>query len=440
MIRNNAEYDWLKQLAATSPNASAVISGSTNLTYAELYDDVMVKAAECKSIEITAGKPVLVPAEFNIEFVKSVLALWEVGAVPVPVNPDLTEEEITTIESELPSWLDNETALIMFTSGTSGIPKGVQLTFNNLYAGVIMLNNFMQISKGDTWLASLPFNHIGGFSIITRPLITEGRLIIPNNNGTESLSKAISKYAPSFISLVPTMLKRLMDTDVTPPGSLKATFIGGAKSDNNLLLKANKLGWEIHKVYGATETCAMVTILPPDDLQNKTESVGKPFEGTIISIDEENHNEIVIEGRSIAKGYINSTDDSIKKNIYHTNDKGFIDNEGYLYLLGRIDDMIITGGKNIDSYEVEMVLLSVEGISEVYVFPMDDEEWGQSVNAAVTVSEESITESGIKKTLKKKLSSYKVPKRIFILETFPKTDIGKIDKSALMELVTPDAT
>lgn len=422
------------------------------------------------------------------EFVISVLALWELGAVPVPLNILAQTDELKKLVSfagiksiitvkrnndlsqaiKTVNWIELDTnfyknysldktekkiqnpfyslgvddeAVVIFTSGSSGDPKGVVHTFHSLLSSIKNSTEVLNQTTDDRWLASLPFYHIGGFQIICRALYSGAGIIIPRSIQAKHLAEAITEFKPSHASFVSTQLKRLLDSNVKPNKELRCSLIGGGFIDKELLLRAKEHGWHPIKVYGSSETASFVCALKENVVESKGDSAGKPIGSNLIKIIDEdgfesglkNQGEILIISESLFHYYLNNeteTKNRLKQKNYLSGDIGYLDDEGYLYVTGRKNDIIVTGGKNVDPLEVENAILKYPGINQASVFPMDDTEWGEIVCAAIVASVKIYT-SDLINFLKKELSSYKVPKKIFVEDSLPRNALGKVERIKL---------
>lgn len=464
-------------------NTAVIVKDSTKI-YSEL-DDISTSFAEYISDKISKKELVGIYLDNSIEFIISVLSLWKLGAVPVPLNHLATEDEllklvsITTLKTIItdkfhsqqinhPGAVDiipfdlqkidfkkpsqrfiisefneNDEAVVIFTSGSSGGLKGVVHTFHSLLNSIVNGNEIFKHKTSDRWLASLPFYHIGGFQMICRALFYGVSIIIPESLQTHHLSEAITELNPTHASFVSPQLKRLLDNKIKPNKELRCSLIGGGFIDKDLLRNAKISGWHPVKVYGSSETASFVCALSENNIEDKGDSTGKPVGNNKIMIVDENgiecsakiEGEIIIKSDSLFKYYLNNeseTKDRLKQESYFTGDLGYLDDDGFLYVTGRINEMIVTGGKNVNPLEVETAILKYPGIIEAVVFPVNDIEWGEIVCAAI-VSAETIDLERFKIFLKGKLSSYKVPKKIFIESSLPKTTLGKIEKKKLRE-------
>jgi len=365
----------------------------------------------------------------------------------IPIKTGLSKTSSTPEKSVNLDLDENSTALILFTSGTSGDQKGVRLSFHNLRTSFDNSNTVLFQNSNDKWIASLPFYHIGGFSIIIRALLSGAAILIPNSLNTEDLVSEIEKSIPTLLSLVSTQLRRFINLGIKPGIGLKYVLLGGGYIEPALLDEAIKAGWPICKVYGSTETSSLVTFVDCIKDENKKLSGGKPLANTEIFIVNKNKEvlsynikgEIAIKSGSCAMGYFNNpkeTNKKFKEGIYYTGDLGFIDKEGYLFIDSRMDDLIISGGENINPLEIEKALLGYPGVQNVSVFGQEDSEWGQIVSAALIIKPGiNISEVELKDFLLQKISPYKIPRKFYFLKELPMSSLNKIQKDKLKHII-----
>ncbi|MCJ7553881.1 MAG: AMP-binding protein [Ignavibacteriaceae bacterium] len=476
------KLEYLLNLKSHKNNNPAVITKDSIITYDEL-NKLSSSYAETLSDKIFKGEYIGIYSDNSPEFIVAVIALWKLGAIPVPLNLLATDEEllklisfaeikhiitnktlyqkIKTVETVEIIFLENEKnnnditlqlftdfdltatdeAVVVFTSGVTDEPKGVVHTFHSLLSSVLFGNEILNHSENDRWLASLPFYHIGGFQIVCRALYYGASIIIPESLKTNDLIEVISELKPTLASFVSTQLKRMMEAGFKPNTELKCSLIGGGFVAKELLVEAKKTGWYPVKVYGSSETASFITALNENNIELKSDSIGKPVGNTIIKIIHQNGNEcpsnvqgdIVIQSDSLFKKYLNNetaTNERILKNSYFTGDIGYYDEDGFYYISGRKNDMIVSGGENVNPFEVEQVILKYPGITEAVVFPINDVEWGEIVCAVIVTSTE-VDISDLKLLLKKKLAPYKIPKQFFIEDSLPKTSLGKVEIAKL---------
>ena len=457
----------------------AIVDDSRSISYPELTSIINCTAFYYNTKGINKKDYIGIIGENSIEYVIAIFSLWKIGAIPVPINNRLTTREIEDIisASECSSVLisqpveinlrgvnkikleikssgeelkgessanPKETAVIIHTSGSRGKPKGVITTNGNLFESYLAANHEFNFSPSDMFLASLPFFHIGGFAIINRAILSGGTLVIPNSLRLDDITNMIAKNNPTVISLVPTVLKRLIERGFTPNSNLRILFLGGGPSDDDLILGGLNKGWPIVKVYGSSETTAMVTACYGENLKQNPASAGKCFNGVDVKIvsssDGENRiGEIAIKGEMICAGYLNFPDIPIRNisdGFYYTGDYGYLDKNKNLFVLSRRKDLIVSGGENIIPQEIEDALNQYPGILESAVFGVEEKEWGEIVCAAIVLGKSvTIDDEEIKKYLKGKLASFKIPKKIFYLDELPKTELGKVQIEALKKLV-----
>lgn len=452
---------------------TAIIRANQTISYKELFGRSNQLASELSKTGITKNNYVALLIEDSLSFIETTIALWFLGAIPVPINTKLIDGEIISIiddykfkflvtdkdfrfenfknnlhvislndiqtnkaeqtNFDIPK-LDDE-AVVIFTSGSSSKPKGVVHTFPSLINNIKNGNNILVQKEGDRWFASLPFYHIGGFQIICRSLFYGCSIVIPESQQTNHLADSIVKYKPSYLSLISTQLKRLINDKVIPDKSLKVSLIGGGFVDDELMFEADKLGWKPFRVYGSSETGSMISAISAEDITKKPQSVGKPFNNVKIKIS--NDSEILIQSNSIFKKYMNDereTSSKLVDNFYRTGDLGFVDIDGYLFIEARRNDLIVSGGENINPIEVENVLKQITGVTEVCVFAKQSKTWGQIVAAAIVINDLSLNEKSIKGILKQKLAGYKIPKQFYFVDELPKTSLGKLERDKIKKM------
>jgi O-succinylbenzoic acid--CoA ligase len=458
----------------TSPS-SAIITPGKSITYSELGSIISSLASHIKSRGITENENVGVLMNNSPDFIAVVFALWKLNAVPVLLNTRLTAKEINdlltangvksviTISKYADKLkedfklinLDNERIekinessginfyrVIIFTSGSTGQPKAVALNASSFINSISAGNTVLNQSERDKWLASLPFYHIGGFMIFLRAFAFGATVIIPENLRLEEIKFAFEKYKPTLASLVPTQLQRLIESSAVPNPELRNLLIGGGSIEQQMISDALNNGWPVSSVYGATETTSFVAYASAAELKMNPGASGKavyPNKIEIIDngvIEGDPAGEIVIESPALFEKYLNDpgeTEHKLVNGKYYTGDYGILDQNGYLYVLSRRTDMIVSGGENIDPVEIEKAIMQFPGIKDVCVFGRNDDEWGEVVNAAV-LADESFKEKELTDFLKKDLATYKIPKHYFIVEEIPRTVLGKIRREKVSSM------
>jgi len=452
---------------------TAIIKSDITISYKNLFAQANQFLTKFSEYGIKKNNYVPLLVEDQLKFIETTIALWHLGAIPVPLNRKLLDEEIYSIiddynfkflitDKELPSNhltknfkifklnqikinqveivqfnppdLENE-AIVIFTSGSTGQAKGVVHTFSSLINSIENGNNILNHKESDRWLASLPFYHIGGFQIICRSLYYGCSIIIPESQQINHLADAIAINHPTHVSLVSTQLERLLYQKIKPGESLRVSLIGGGFVDDELMFEADELGWKPFRVYGSSETASMITSISANEIKSKPQSVGKSFEGIEIIISDES--EILIKSNSLFNKYLDDEKETSSKLIegfYHSGDLGLIDDDGYLFIEARRNDLIVTGGENVNPIEVEKVLIELPFIKEACVFPKQNKTWGQIVAAAIVIADPSIEEKTIKEMLKQKIAGYKIPKKLFLVDQLPRTSLGKLEREKIRKM------
>jgi O-succinylbenzoic acid--CoA ligase len=494
--------DFLLERATS--NTPALEFDSQTWTYSALHHWAESIAAELEAQKINRGARVDIHLSNQPFYVALIHALARLGAVAVPLNLRLAESElrwqveqsqcdILISESERlrlsqrilrpehfstpqhfpspprPRLEPDSVQGIFFTSGTTGFPKGAVLTFDNHHASALASAERLPVKENDRWLLTMPLYHIGGMSIVFRAAIYGIEIVLHPGFDVDAVHHALTEENITHVSLVPTMLHRLLEKypNFTPSPSLRVILLGGAGTPAPLLDKALKLNLPIALTYGLTEATSQVATSTPEQTRRKPGSVGKPLGGTTVTIvDEKNQplpanevGEIVVSGKTVIQGYLDSIchceedappDEAIpalQKRLLranalamtkplHTGDIGHLDSDGDLWVHTRRTDLIVSGGENIYPEEVERVLMTHPAVSEACVVGLPDPAWGQSVAAAV-VAREVVSEDVLIQFLRRQLAGYKIPKQIIFVESLPHTASGKLKRVECAAMFMP---
>ncbi|NOX18447.1 MAG: acyl--CoA ligase [Chlorobi bacterium] len=471
---------WLNKFGEIHPSNVAIIS-NRKLTYSELNEKVTKRISAIVSAGVSKNSRVALIQKNSVDFIVNLFALWKLGATPIPINFRLPVSEIKeqigfispaliitddakikdslkklnfpirsrfnsgkNSKAELPTDKIslNDTALLMFTSGSASKPKCVELTFRNLIYGANNVNNLIGAKPDDKWLASLPFYHIGGFSIIVRALIRGSAIVLPKELSTSSIIQSVSKHSPDYLSLVPTMLKNILAEKENVFTKTKAIFLGGSAIGDQLVSTIVKKKLSVIIVYGSTETASMVTASTSDDYKRFPRAAGRPIGENKILISGKRENalsvgkigDVVVSSQAVAKGYFNNpklTKAFFTNAGYVTNDVGYVNKEGLLFIKRRKDAVIISGGENIDLDALQKEILKLKSISDAYLFGLPDEKWGTALAAAIVTKDKKKCAAEIEK----KLKGIKKPKILYFVKELPKTELGKVNKSVLLKIL-----
>lgn len=325
---------------------------------------------------------------------------------------------------------DEKVFCIINTSATTGKFKSVPVRWLQIEAHVKASANVLGVEKDDNWLVVLPMFHVSGLSIILRTLYNGTRATIREKFSEQVVLEALKTDEVTMVSLVPTVLQRIVERIQVP--TLRAILLGGEFIPMPLLQECVQRNLPVYKTYGMSETFAQSTTFSIQEYPNKLASVGYPLQGVTIEIrnpDEEGVGEVWLSSPMLMKGYLNK---ELIKGAFNTDDIGYVDEDGFLYLLNRRKDIIISGGENIYPKEIEDILYGMDGIQECAVIPVSDPKWGQVPVLCVVTN---CSKEDISQYLLSRLAKYKVPKRMIYFDALPKNSMGKILRQDLIHTV-----
>ena len=325
---------------------------------------------------------------------------------------------------------DDTVFCIINTSATTGKFKSVPVRWSQIEAHVKASARALGVEKDDNWLVVLPMFHVSGLSIILRTLYNGTKATIREKFSEQVVLEALETEEVTMVSLVPTVLQRIVDRIQSP--ALRAILLGGEFIPMPLLQECVRRNLPVYKTYGMSETFAQSTTFSIREYPNKLASVGYPLKGVTIEIrnpDEEGVGEVWLSSPMLMKGYLNKEP---IQGAFNTDDIGYVDDDGFLYLLNRRKDIIISGGENIYPKEIEDVLYGMDGILECAVIPISDPKWGQVPVLCVVTN---CSEEDVLQYLLSRLAKYKVPKRIVYYDALPKNSVGKILRQTLIQQI-----
>lgn len=454
--------DWLASAADSAPSAPALIIGEQVWSYRQLSALVDNWCGRLASLGVRAGQAVAVSLSNGLDYICLIHALARLGAILVPLNTRLTDAErawqiehsdaelhITSVEQVMqtrpilferaPLRLDAVQSIV-FTSGTTGTPKGAQITFGNLYAGALASAERLGSSPDDRWLCPLPFYHVGGLSILFRSPLYSSAVVLPFANDADSIMQALHNSQSTIVSLVPTMLYRMLEAGFVSPPTLRLVLVGGAAASPQLIERCIERDLPLSLTYGMTETTSQIATMLPKGVRAKPGSVGKPLAGTSVRIVDDHgrsllpgmYGEIVVSGGTIMRGYLGQPPTN---GTIHTGDIGYLDVDGDLWLVQRRTDLIISGGENVYPSEVENALREHPSVADACVVGIPDAEWGQRVVAMVALRDGAplLTAADLIAFARQHLAGYKVPRSVTFVRQLPLTSSGKIHRQAVQE-------
>lgn len=346
----------------------------------------------------------------------------------------------------------NDVALFLHTSGTTSRPKGVPLQHKNLAASIANIIATYDLSPSDKSYLVMPLFHVHGLmAALLSQLFSGGTVILPGaaKFSATAFWQEVKDFGATWYTAVPTMHQILLarhKTAIAGGGSVDYPKLRFIRSCSASLAKAvleemeGAFGAPVLEAYAMTEASHQMTANPlPARGEHKANSVGKPTGIELAILDEAGkvlergqRGEVCIKGPNVTEGYRNNpsaNEQAFEYGWFHTGDQGYLDGDGYLFLTGRLKELINRGGEKISPLEVDAALLSVRGVAEAVSFSAPDPHYGEEVNAAVVlVAGQTTTEAEIKDSLKKQLATFKIPKRIFFVEQLPRTATGKIQR------------
>ena len=436
--------NWLAQRALTCPDRTALITPERALTYAELEAEASAAARRLAARGVRRGASVVLQLPAGADQVVLLHALMKVGAIAQPLGARLDagqlEAEIERTkpalvvsgpqdaagpEADLPLLGEHDLDAIhcrLLTSGTSERPRAIGLTYGNHLWSAVGSAFKIGVDPSDRWLCCLPLNHVGGLSILMRSVIYGTGAVVHDGFDVDRVSSSLAEDGVTLLSLVPTMLVRLLDAEVDLSGP-RAILLGGGPVPVEVIEEAAGRGASVVQTYGLTEAASQVTTLEPQEAHRKLGSAGRPLLTTHLRIQD---GEILVQGPTVAPGCAD------EDGWLHTADLGRIDEEGFLYVEDRVDDVIVSGGENVVPSEVEEVLLRHPQVADAAAVARPDPEWQQAVTAVVVLRDGGgASAEELRRHCAGSLAGHKVPKRIEFAPELPRTPSGKLLRRAL---------
>ena len=341
--------------------------------------------------------------------------------------------------------------LLCYTSGSTGAPKGVVLTQGALFFNVVNSVHMHDLTSADRVLTTLPMFHVGGLNIQTVPALHAGATVILHAKfDPDAAFDAIERERVTLAVLVPAQLTAMMKLarwSKADLSSLRVLTTGSTIVSQAFVQRVHERGVPLIQVYGTTETCPIAAYLRIEDARRKAGAAGLPALYCALRIVDENDNdvpagadgEILVRGPNVMQGYWNApaaTATALRGGWYHSGDIGHVDVEGYLHVVARKYDLIISGGENIYPAEIENVLLEHPAIVEACVVGCPDERWGEAVVAAVVLKPGArLSATDVMAMLDGRIARYKQPRAVRFVDSLPRTALGKVQREQLRAVV-----
>ena len=416
----------LRSAALRTPDAEALAGAGRAVSYRELDGRVSAAQRRLEGLGVAAGSRVALYGPKNADYVVLLLALIRSGVVACPVSTRvpaggvgpllgragcsalISADERVIREMDGVSVLDPESVLagapgdeessdlieipldrpstVVFTSGSTGTPKAALHTFGNHYLSAAGSNANIAVAPGDRWLHSLPLYHVGGLSIVFRCLLAGAAIALPEPDAP--LGGSIRKLRATHVSLVSTQLLRLLDEDADL-SALRAVLMGGGPIPPSLVDRALSREVPLHTSYGLTEMASQVTATPRGAGREELRTAGRVLPHREVRVSESG--EILVRGETLFAGYLGEGGANLpleEGGWFRTGDLGEVDAGGHLKVLGRRDNLFVSGGENVRPEEIEAALARIPGVEEAVVVPVPDPEFGERPVAFVRRSGE----------------------------------------------------
>ena len=413
---------------AWKSSCPAIVSDEESISYGNLREALTSSKKGFALADIRPGVPFPMQVGNAVGDAILLLTVLARGAIAAPLSTRWPFEQVHRVSGQLvppEPWLprpagrtpalEDDWRLIVHTSGSSGEPKAALLSSANCSASASAAIERLNLAPGDRWLLSLPLYHVGGIGILMRCL-SAGATVVALE-AEESLEEALVRSEITHVSVVATQLYRLLQEDGAAEAlaRMKAVLLGGGPAPEGLVRQAVDRGIPIYTSYGMTETASMIACTMPGDSMERLLTSGKPLVEGTVSISKAG--EILVRGESLFEGYL-QPDGTLDLPLtedgwFATGDLGFLDDEGYLHVTGRRDNMFVSGGENIQPEEIEKHLCALEGVEEAMVVAVDDEEWGQRPVAFVRMANrQKAPLRRLEEELREVLPGYMIPNAV----------------------------
>ena len=423
---------WLPRAAGAAPERPAVVTPARTLTYADLLGRADAAARRLAAAGAGPGDRVALVLAPGAAFAEALHGCWRLGAVAVPVDTRLGPAErapqtagALVVDAPLEGPQAgvalraehdlSAVAAVVHTSGSSGAPRPVELTFGNWLWSALGSAVALGLHPCERWLCALPLSHVGGLSILVRSAIHATTAVVHERFEADRVAAALGDA--TLVSLVPTMLARVLDAGLGAAPGLRCALIGGGPVAPGLAARGAEAGLPLAQTFGLTEACSQVTASEIGE----PSTAGPPLFCTRVEIAP--GGEVLVRGPTVSPA---------ASQPLRTGDLGALDDLGRLTVTGRRADTIVTGGENVSPAEVEAVLEAHPAVAEAAVFARADPEWGEAVVAAIVAREGMRADpDDLRAHCRSRLAGFKVPRAFETVVALPRTPSGKLRRAAL---------
>jgi O-succinylbenzoic acid--CoA ligase len=433
---------WLTRAAVLRPEHAAIETPVGSCSYAELCARAIAATASLHERGARTGARVALALPAGLDFACALHGCLLLGVTAVPVDLRMPAAERARIANDADLLVDEPLdvshgaawagdalvrshdlaapAIVIHTSGTSSVPKPIELTYGNLLWSALGSAVALGLDADERWLCALPLSHVGGLSILVRSAIYGTTAVVHERFETDRVLRALQEEDVTLVSLVATTLTRLLDAGLEHPPALRCALTGGGPVPAALVERASAAGVPVSMTYGLTESCSQVTTTPVASIAQRELGAGPPLFCTRVRCAEDG--EVLVSGPTVAPRAVD--DDG----WLHTGDLGSFDERGNLSIVGRKADTIVSGGENVAPSEVEAVLEAHPEVLEAAAVARPDEQWGEAVTAIVVARPGAAPDSeALRAYCAASLAPYKVPKRVELRsEPLPRTRSGKL--------------
>ena len=497
---------WVERAAAFTPDKLAIRFAGDDLSYAGFAERIRHTCRRLAALGVRRGDMVAYLGRNHPEMLALLFACASCGAIVVPLNwrhaapeharvladcsprailvdatftarsqalrddhPSMIWMTLGDVRAGWISWDDldvtlatepaslafgnlDDPVLICYTSGSTGVPKGVVLTQSALFWNALNSGHMHDLTGSDRVLTTLPLFHVGGLNILTLPAFHAGASVTLHEQFDPLAAiEAIERERITLTVLVPAQLTALMDhprwrqADLS---SLRMITTGSTIVSESFIRRVNDRGLRLVQVYGSTETCPIATYVRAENADRKAGAAGLPAlhcEVRVVNGEDKDvppgqDGEIIVRGPNVSQGYWKMpavTAETFRGGWYHSNDIGHFDDEGYLYVVSRKTDMIISGGENIYPAELENILLECTAILEACIVGRPDERWGEALVAIVVLQPDArMTEADVMALFDDRIARYKRPREIRFANALPRTALGKVMRTEVLKAVS----